>query len=271
MTSKTSLNRRQEVIFFFLIFNFLLGQKLIHFTFRLSVDFNVIKKNLKDMKTTISNLELDLKNLKRSAGVNNQNANNSDKYLEHMDAFYNEAQARYETLECMFSKMNEAYAYLAEFYAFDQNKYLLGEFFNDLKNFCAQFVQCGEENRKAKELEEKIRRCEEERIQRELEKQAKKTQKERLMQTATTAVVASGAEIGSRGDRNSDMGVMDNLLEALQSGKLFEASVPGSGGRSRGPRPVARRDPNNMMSEFYLWLCEPVPQLSNNQKTSTSL
>ena len=77
-----------------------------------------------------------------------------------------------------------------------------------------------------KETEEKIKRAEEEREKREKEKQARKTHKEKLMQSSTV-----GGEMG-------DTGVMDNLLEALQSGKLFEASSAGAPKQVR--RPVNR-------------------------------
>ena len=77
---------------------------------------------------------------------------------------------------------------------------------------------------------------------REKEKAARKNQKEKLMQSHT--------------DEMGDTGVMDNLLEALQSGKLFTASTstttgPGfnSTGGGRGRRPP-RRD--NMMGQFNI-------------------
>ena len=65
-------------------------------------------------------------------------------------------------------------------------------------------------------------------------KAARKTQKEKLMQSHT--------------DEMGDTGVMDNLLEALQSGKLFTASTggPSGVGGGRGRRPP-RRDHNGMM------------------------
>ena len=117
--------------------------------------------------------------------------------------------------------------FLADFYSFDSSKYVIGEFFGDLKTFSLQFQVCLEDNLKIKETEEKIKRAEEEREKREKEKQARKTHKEKLMQSTTT-----GGEMG-------DTGVMDNLLEALQSGKLFEAS---SGGPSKQARRPVNRD-----------------------------
>lgn len=72
--------------------------------------------------------------------------------------------------------------------------------------------------------------------QREKEKAARKNQKEKLMQSHT--------------DNMSDTGVMDNLLEALQSGKLFQAGTStgtsSNSGGGRGRRPP-RRDHNAML------------------------
>lgn len=193
------------------------------------VDLSVLQKNLNDVKTNINNTELDLKNFRMNPAKN-------DHYVDVMETFMNEAQSRYETLECMFNKMNEVYKELADFYAFELNKYPLGEFFTDIKTFCAQFKQCEEENSKLKETEEKIKRAEEERSQREKEKQARKTQKEKLMHATK-----HGGDMG-------DTGVMDNLLEALQSGRLFEAGSGNSNMNApmgRGRRPM-RRDHNLM-------------------------
>jgi diaphanous protein len=187
------------------------------------------------MKASVNNTELDLKNYKRSTDKN-------DIYFDMMEAFVKEALSRYETLECMFNKMNDVYKELADFYAFEVSKYPLGEFFTDLKTFCTQFQQCADENIKLKETEEKIKRSEEERQQREKEKQARKTKKDEIMKQSSKQ---GGGETG----------VMDNLLEALQSGKLFEAPAGNAGsgansGMGRGKR-VMRRDHNLMGLIFF--------------------
>ena len=184
------------------------------------------------MKTNINNLDLDLKNLRIAS------KSCSDKYYETMETFLKEVKTRYETLECMFNKMNDAYKDLVDFYALDVAKYTPGEFFGDLKQFCAQFQQCDVENRRLREAEEKQKRCEEERAQREKEKQARLNQRAKLMQQTST----------NRNGERSDTGVMDNLLEALQNGQFFEPG-PGSnsgGGKGlalgRGRRPIGRRE-----------------------------
>lgn len=139
-----------------------------------------------------------------------------------MDTFLKEAQSQYETLEVMFKKMTDAYKDLAEFFAFDVIKYPLGEFFTDLRTFSVQFQQCMDENRRARETEEKIRRAEEERAAREKEREARKTQKERLMMQQPMSGAAASGSSASKGMMNSaagaaaatemgDTGVMDNL------------------------------------------------------------
>ena len=157
-----------------------------------------------------------------------------------MAPFLKESQLQFETLECMHIKMNEAYRDLADFYAFESNKYSICEFFSDLKTFSQQFQQCHNENVKLKETEDKIRRAEEEKSQREKEKLARKNHKEKLIQ--------------SHGEEMGDTGVMDNLLEALQSGKLLQATGGNSNSTNSpagfGRRP-ARRDHNSLMSGIY--------------------
>lgn len=166
----------------------------------------------------MTSLELDLKTTKRSSDP-------GDRYLDVMETFQKEAQAKFETLEFMFKKMTDAYKELGEFFAFDPVKYPLGEFFTDLSTFAAQFQQCVDENRRARETEEKIRRAEEERAAREKEREARKNQKQRLMQSNGSSSGPTGVSSGSGPSKMTgmshagaeaasemgDTGVMDNL------------------------------------------------------------
>ena len=196
------------------------------------VDSSTIQKSLSDMKQSIHHAEIDLKTCRHRSEPN-------DRIVDVMEPFVKEAKARYETLEYMFNKMNGAYKELADYFAFEVNKYSLGEFFADLRTFSQQFKQCSQENAKMKEAEEKQKRADEERQQREQEKLANKCKKERLMQT-------------NRGDGDDGgTGVMDNLLEALQSGKFFDSSpLSASGGAGRGRRPP--RDGRRELGMFFL-------------------
>ena len=69
------------------------------------VDSSIIQKSLNDMKQSIKNADLDVKNCKQK----------NDKFVELMEAFLKDAQNRYETLECLFNKMTDAYKDLGEF------------------------------------------------------------------------------------------------------------------------------------------------------------
>lgn len=198
------------------------------------IDPVMIQKAMTEIKSHLNNLELDLRNLKQKCDAQNE------KFIEVMTPFLKESQTKFETLECMHTKMNDAFKELADFYAFDSSKYSICEFFTDLKTFCEQFQHCYKENVQFKENEEKQRRSAEEKAQREKEKQARKFQKEKL--------------IRSHGDDEGDTGVMDNLLEALQSGRLLQAGHSGHPNSSNSPsgfnraRRPARRDHNALMS-----------------------
>lgn len=165
------------------------------------------QKSLADMKANVTNLELDLKTAKRSS-------DSSDRYVDLMEEFLKEAQSQYETLEFMFKKMTEAYKDLADYFVFDPVKYPLGEFFTDLRTFATQFQQCVEDNRRARETEEKVRRAEEERAAREKEREARKTQKERLMMQSAGPAASKGPASTAE---MADTGVMDNLYASLST------------------------------------------------------
>ena len=160
------------------------------------------------MKQSINFAEIDLKLFRQKSETN-------DRIVIVMEPFLKEAKSRYETLECMFNKMTSTYKELADYFAFDANKYAIGEFFADLRTFAQQFELCKEENLALKEAEEKQRRTEEERKMREKEKYERKCHKERLLMQPKQNI-----DLNDTGDT----GVMDNLLEALQSGKLFDSS-----------------------------------------------
>lgn len=95
-----------------------------------------------------------------------------------------------------------------------------------LKQLNFHLKQCYDENIKLRETEEKIKRAEEDKKRREKEKEARKTQKDKLMKPSN----------------NGDMGVMDNLIEALQSGEIFETTSGGLNNRVRRAPREPRRD-----------------------------
>ncbi|XP_033646273.1 protein diaphanous homolog 2-like [Asterias rubens] len=179
---------------------------------RVSVD--TVSTNLRNMQKQIKQLESDIKSFVPSKEGN-------DRFKEVMGEFVVTAKEQCETLESMFTKMTDIYQYLGEFYCFDINKRPFEDFFGDLKIFLDEYKQSAKENQKRRDAEEKARKTREAKLKAEEEKMAKKKKKDQL----------AGMKLD-----DDQSGVMDNLLEALQSGTAFTRGD--KGGRKRTPRPA---------------------------------
>uniref|UniRef100_A0ABI0P1R2 DIAPH1 protein n=2 Tax=Bos taurus TaxID=9913 RepID=A0ABI0P1R2_BOVIN len=118
----------------------------------------------------------------------------------------------------MHSNMEALYKELGEYFLFDPKKLSVEEFFMDLHNFKNMFVQAVKENQKRRETEEKMRRAKLAKEKAEKERLEKQQKREQLI------------DMNAEGD---ETGVMDSLLEALQSGAAFR--------RKRGPRQGVRK------------------------------
>ncbi|XP_055080806.1 protein diaphanous homolog 1-like [Periophthalmus magnuspinnatus] len=130
-------------------------------------------------------------------------------------SFVGTAQEQYEKLDLMHKNMDKQYTDLGNYFVFDPRKISVEEFFGDLKTFINMFQQAVKENQKRKESEEKIKRA---KLARE---KAEKEKEEKLKRSQLLDINAEGDETG----------IMDGLLEALQSGAAFR--------RKRGPRQAA--------------------------------
>ncbi|RWS29071.1 protein diaphanous-like protein [Leptotrombidium deliense] len=155
-----------------------------------------IQKNLQAMKKSLQQLEVDLKNFKPH--------NSKDKFGEKMTSFHKEAKKTYESMQEMFTNMEGLFNGLGAFYVFDPKKYPLDEFFNDIKKFKDQFIESYKETQKLREEEEKKRRA------KELKEKAEREKKERQANKIQLLDIGKDQE-----------GVMDSLLEALQTGSAF--------------------------------------------------
>ncbi|XP_070692457.1 protein diaphanous homolog 1 [Pempheris klunzingeri] len=111
--------------------------------------------------------------------------------------------------------MEKQYSDLGDYFVFDPRKMSVEEFFGDLNTFKNMFQQAVKENHKRKEAEEKIKKA---KLARE---KAEKEKEEKLKRNQLLDINAEGDETG----------IMDGLLEALQSGAAFK--------RKRGPRQAA--------------------------------
>nr|XP_046151196.1 protein diaphanous homolog 1-like [Oncorhynchus gorbuscha] len=117
----------------------------------------------------------------------------------------------------MHKNMEKQYSDLGDYFVFDPRKISVEEFFGDLNNFRNMFQQAVKENAKRREAEEKIKRAKLAREKADREKEEKQKRSQQL-------------DLNEEGD---ETGIMDGLLEALQSGAAFK--------RKRGPRQAANR------------------------------
>ncbi|MGH0164078.1 UNVERIFIED_CONTAM: hypothetical protein FKN15_052834 [Acipenser sinensis] len=172
---------------------------------------------------------------------------NSESLLQPLSMAYSfskQAREQYQKLVIMHNNMSTFYQHLVEFYVIDSKKTSAEELFTDMSNFRSVFMQAVKENVKRREAEEKQRRVKiaKEKAEREkLERQQKK--KQRLLEMNT---------------ESDETGVMDSLLEALQSGAAFRDR------RKRAPRPKGEYCPCFMLPSLGAGECNSL--LFDHQK-----
>lgn len=189
------------------------GNDLSHAERAARVSLENIQKTMRQMNNLLKNTEADLKN--------NQTAQSEDdKFKEVMEGFAIQCRRTVETLQKMQTQMEKCYKEIGEYFAFDTNKYPMEEFFSDIKTFKEHFMQAYKDNVKVREEEEKARRMKEGREQ--AQRQLQERQQRKL------AIVDMDAA-------QTQEGVMDSLLEALQTGSAFGNRDQR---RKRGQRPA---------------------------------
>ncbi|XP_019496648.1 PREDICTED: protein diaphanous homolog 2 isoform X3 [Hipposideros armiger] len=180
------------------------------------VSAQILKSNLVAMEQQIVRLESDIKKFPETG-------DRHDKFVEKMTSFSKSARDQYEKLLTMHNNMVKLYENLGEYFIFDSKTVSIEEFFGDLSNFRTLFLEAVKENNKRREMEEKTRRAKLAKEKAEQEKLERQKKKKQLI------------DMNKEGD---ETGVMDNLLEALQSGAAFRDR------RKRIPRnPDNRRVP----------------------------
>ncbi|XP_068443677.1 protein diaphanous homolog 1 [Clinocottus analis] len=184
------------------------ADELIHVEKASRVPAETLQKNLELMGRQIKNLEKDLETFPPPQ-------NDKDQFVEKMSSFVVTAHEQFEKLDMLHKNMDKQYNDLGEYFVFDPRKISVEEFFGDLNTFKNMFQQAVKDNQKRKETEEKIKRA---KLARE---KAEKEKEEKLKKNQLLDINAEGDETG----------IMDGLLEALQSGAAFR--------RKRGPRQAA--------------------------------
>ncbi|KAJ7310511.1 hypothetical protein JRQ81_007433 [Phrynocephalus forsythii] len=158
-----------------------------------------LKGNLDSMEHQIQRLENDIKKFPKIEDPH-------DKFVEKMVSFAKSAREQYEKLLNMHNNMTKLYDNLGDYFCFDPKVVSIEEFFGDLSAFRTLFLEALKDNHKRREMEEKIKRAKLAKEKAEREKLERQQKKKQLI------------DMNKEGD---ETGVMDNLLEALQSGAAF--------------------------------------------------
>ncbi|XP_045146508.1 protein diaphanous homolog 2 isoform X2 [Echinops telfairi] len=191
-------------------------EELEHVESASKVSAQILKSNLYSMEQQIIHLERDIKQFPKSENLH-------DQFVEKMTSFTKSARDQYDKLFTMYNNMLKLYENLGEYFIFDSKTVDIEEFFGDLSNFRTLFLEAVKENNKRREMEEKTKRAKLAKEKAEQEKLERQKKKKQLI------------DMNKEGD---ETGVMDNLLEALQSGAAFRDR------RKRIPRnPDNRRVP----------------------------
>ncbi|KAL6112916.1 diaph3 [Pungitius sinensis] len=172
-----------------------------------------LEKSLRQMERQLLQLERDLETFSSPDDPD-------DMFFTKMASFSEVAREQYGKLVIMHSNMETLYQNMLEYFAVDPKKTSVEELFTDLSNFRAMFTQALKDNLKQRETEEKQRKALAAKEKAEREKQERKQQQQQKKRRSL--------EVNAE---NDETGVMDSLLEALQSGAAFRDR------RKRAPRP----------------------------------
>ncbi|XP_038271076.1 protein diaphanous homolog 2 isoform X3 [Dermochelys coriacea] len=181
-------------------------QDILKFTDELEHVESASKVSAQNLKSNLDSMELQIQHLENDITMFPKSEDAHDKFVEKMTSFAKSARDQYEKLSNIHNNMTKLYENLGEYFIFDPKATTIEEFFGDLSNFRTMFLEALKENNKRREMEEKSKRAKlaKEKAERErLERQQKKKQL---------------IDMNKEGD---ETGVMDNLLEALQSGAAF--------------------------------------------------
>ncbi|KAM4732827.1 protein diaphanous homolog 2 isoform 4-T5 [Anableps anableps] len=177
------------------------------------VSAEILKGSLTTMERQIQRLENDIENFPKTDDP-------QDKFVEKMSGFSKHSREQYEKLSTMHKNMQKLYESIGSYFAFDPHSVSVEDFFGELANFRFLFMEAVKENHKKREMEEKIKRAKLAKEKAEREKQERQQKKKQLI------------DMNKEGD---ETGVMDSLMEALQSGAAFRDR------RKRTPRNDNRR------------------------------
>ncbi|XP_037117366.1 protein diaphanous homolog 2 isoform X2 [Syngnathus acus] len=174
-------------------------EELEHVESASKVSAEILKSSLATMERHIVRLENDIENFPKSDDT-------QDKFVEKMSGFCKLSREQYEKLSIMHKNMQKLYENIGSYFTFDPQVISVEDFFGELSNFRILFLEAVKENHKKREMEEKIKRARLAKEKAEREKQERQQKKKKLI------------DMNKEGD---ETGVMDSLMEALQSGAAF--------------------------------------------------
>uniref|UniRef100_A0A8C8CR68 Diaphanous-related formin 2 n=1 Tax=Oncorhynchus tshawytscha TaxID=74940 RepID=A0A8C8CR68_ONCTS len=178
-------------------------EELEHVESASKVSAEILKSSLSTMERHIQRLENDIENFPKTD-------DKKDKFVEKLSISFSCISLipplQYEKLSTMHKNMQKLYESLGSYYAFDPHVLSVEDFFGDLASFRTLFVEAVKENHKKREMEEKIKRARLAKEKAEREKQERQQKKKQLIDM-------------NKGE--NETGVMDSLMEALQSGAAF--------------------------------------------------
>ncbi|XP_038137230.1 protein diaphanous homolog 2 isoform X3 [Cyprinodon tularosa] len=184
------------------------------------VSAEILKSSLATMERQIQKLENDIENFPKTDDP-------QDKFIEKMSGFSKHSREQYEKLSIMHKNMQKLYESIGNYFAFDPHSVSVEDFFGELANFRFLFMEAVKENHKKREMEEKIKRAKLAKEKAEREKQERQQKKKQLI------------DMNKEGD---ETGVMDRLMETLQSGAAFNR-------RKRTPR-TGDQSPSSPVSRW---------------------
>ncbi|XP_052368401.1 protein diaphanous homolog 2 isoform X3 [Oncorhynchus keta] len=176
-------------------------EELQHVESASKVSAEILKSSLSTMERHIQRLENDIENFPKTD-------DEKDKFVEKLSGFSKHSREQYEKLSTMHKNMQKLYESLGSYYAFDPHVLCVEDFFGGLASFRTLFVEAVKDNHKKREMEEKIKRARLAKEKAEREKQERQQKKKQLI------------DMNKEGGEN-ETGVMDSLMEALQSGAAF--------------------------------------------------
>ncbi|XP_069749530.1 protein diaphanous homolog 2 isoform X2 [Narcine bancroftii] len=202
---------------------------ILKFTDEISHIESASKVSDQNLKTCLDTMQQQIKRLENDIKKFPETDDKHDKFVEKMSSFAKYAREQYEKLSNMYGNMMKLYKGLGEYFVFDSKAVNIDEFFTNLNNFRSMFLEALKDNIKKRETEEKIKRAKLAKEKAEREKLERQQKKKKLI------------DMNKEGN---ETGVMDSLLEALQSGAAFRDR------RKRTPRTLGEQGPASPTSRW---------------------